>query len=141
MFSGKACGPEVDDAYANWCGTGWGKPKWRSWLHAWHTKIGHYGTVANRAYYAMFYSALALLAMKDKLPRRHSQALSEFDVVFVKNGTVEKSYSAALHEAFDLRQTSDYGLNFSISLDRAETLLTNAELFFRTAQEWLRAEG
>jgi uncharacterized protein (UPF0332 family) len=47
------------------------------------------GTV-NRAYYAMFYALLALLATKQLGTSRHSGALALFDREFVKPGRMHK---------------------------------------------------
>jgi uncharacterized protein (UPF0332 family) len=44
---------------------------------------------ANRAYYAMFYSVLALLATEKRETSRHSGAIALFDRRFVKPATVD----------------------------------------------------
>jgi uncharacterized protein (UPF0332 family) len=62
----------------------------------------------NRAYYAMFYAVLALLATRKRETSKHSGAISLFDKEFVKAGMFDKDFSRWLHEAFDLRQRSDY---------------------------------
>lgn len=46
--------------------------------------------VVNRAYYAMFYSVLALLQQAGKTPRKHAGALSLFDSEFVKTAQFSK---------------------------------------------------
>ncbi len=56
------------------------------------------GTV-NRAYYAMFYALLALLATKQLGTSRHSGALSLFDREFVKPGLFPPELSRLLHLA------------------------------------------
>ena len=44
----------------------------------------------NRAYYAIFYSVLALLVVDKKETSRHSGAISLFDKEFVKEGIFKK---------------------------------------------------
>lgn len=66
------------------------------------------GTI-NRAYYAMFYALLALLATKQLGTSKHSGALSLFDREFVKIGIFPSELSRSLHLAFERRQTHDYG--------------------------------
>ena len=61
----------------------------------------------NRAYYAMFYAVLALLATRGLGTSKHSGAIGLFDREFVKSGVFDKSLSRALHLAFDQRQTHD----------------------------------
>ena len=62
----------------------------------------------NRAYYAMFYAVLALLARGKKETSKHSGVIALFDRDFVKQGIFKKDCSRWLHDAFDLRQRSDY---------------------------------
>jgi len=91
----------------------------------------------NRAYYGMFYSVLALLAIGKKETSRHSGAISLFDKEFVKEGLFTKEFSRWLHEAFDLRQRSDYGPSFDLSREQAERTLQNAVMFVKGVKEVL----
>lgn len=83
----------------------------------------------NRAYYAMFYAVLALLAQGKKETSKHSGAIALFDRDFVKQGIFKKDYSRWLHDAFDLRQRSDYAAEYHASAEDAEITLKNAEKF------------
>ncbi len=49
---------------------------------------GHYRDAVNRAYYAMFYCGLALLASRGLGTSKHSGVLSLFNRYFVKNGRI-----------------------------------------------------
>ncbi|MBW2065547.1 MAG: HEPN domain-containing protein, partial [Deltaproteobacteria bacterium] len=77
----------------------------------------------NRAYYAMFYSVLALLASRQMETSKHSGAISLFDKDYVKTGVFTKEFSRWLHEAFDLRQRADYTPTYSPSSEEAEVTL------------------
>jgi uncharacterized protein (UPF0332 family) len=66
-------------------------------------------SAVNRAYYAMFYAVLALLASRGSETSRHSGAISQFDQSFIKPGLLPKDFSRWLHEAFLNRQAADYG--------------------------------
>ena len=83
----------------------------------------------NRSYYAMFYAVLALLAQGKKETSKHSGAIALFDRDFVKQGVFEKNYSRWLHDAFDLRQRSDYAAEYQVPEEEAEKTLKNAESF------------
>lgn len=83
----------------------------------------------NRAYYAMFYAVLALLAQGKKETSKHSGAITLFDKDFVKQGIFSKDYSRWLHDAFDLRQRSDYAAEYYASMEEAKLTLKNAESF------------
>lgn len=63
----------------------------------------------NRAYYAMFYAVLAVLATKGLGSSKHSGVISLFDRELVKPGILPKELSRSLHMAFERRQQADYG--------------------------------
>jgi uncharacterized protein len=65
-------------------------------------------SVINRAYYAMFYAALALLQKIGRAPSKHASVISLFDSEFVRTGIFGREFSKDFHRAFELRQASDY---------------------------------
>ena len=50
-------------------------------------------SIVNRAYYAMFYTALALMQKIRKVPSKHSGVISLFDTEFVLKGIFQKGLS------------------------------------------------
>jgi len=83
----------------------------------------------NRSYYAMFYSVLALLTTRQEETSKHGRAIAIFDKEFVKTGTFTKEFSRWLHEAFDLRQRSDYSPQFQATEEDARKILNQATSF------------
>jgi uncharacterized protein len=63
----------------------------------------------NRFYYAAFYAARALLAIRKLDSSRHSGVISLFQAQFVKPGLIATEKAKALPRAFEKRQKSDYG--------------------------------
>ena len=98
------------------------------------------GTV-NRAYYAMFYALLALLATRQLGTSRHSGALSLFDREFVKPGEFPPKFSRSLHLAFERRQTHDYGEMIPVTRQIAEETLADARGFVSASEAHLRSAG
>lgn len=94
------------------------------------------GTV-NRAYYAMFYSVLALLATKKLGTSKHSGVISLFDREFVKTGLFPRDLSRSLRLAFDRRQTHDYGELIEIGEQIAQESLNDAKAFVSTVESYL----
>ena len=92
----------------------------------------------NRSYYAMFYAVLALLQKIEKVPRKHSGAISLFDSEFVRKGIFPKELSAHLHQAFAVRQNSDYQAIEEISLADTDTLIRNAQRFIEAVEAYLK---
>jgi uncharacterized protein (UPF0332 family) len=92
---------------------------------------------ANRAYYAMFYAILALLATKKRETSKHSGAISLFDKEFVKTGLFSKEFSRWIHDAFDLRQKSDYAPQTEVSEEQAREVLERARAFLEDVKRRL----
>jgi uncharacterized protein (UPF0332 family) len=86
-------------------------------------------SVVNRAYYAMFYSVMALLQAIGKAASKHAGAISLFDKEFVHTGIFPLAMSRSLHEAFDERHESDYETVKTATRDEAADLLAQAEKF------------
>jgi uncharacterized protein len=95
-------------------------------------------SVINRAYYAMFYSILALQLTVGKSAKKHMGAIALFDKHFVKNGTFPRELSKAVHRGFELRQMSDYQELFAISKKDAQDLLEQAKIFVAEANKHLK---
>jgi len=85
--------------------------------------------VINWAYYAMFYSILALLAVEKKETPRHKAAITLFDENYVKPGAFSKDFPQWLHEAFDLRHNSVYTPLYRPTAKEADQTLTSAGIF------------
>ena len=65
-------------------------------------------SVANRVYYGMFYSALALLIIKKIGSSKHSGVLSMFNKEFVKTKIFPMEMAKDFWKAFNMRQKGDY---------------------------------
>ena len=91
----------------------------------------------NRAYYAMFYAVLALLATKQLGTSKHSGAISLFDREYVKTGIFPREFSKALHLAFDQRQIHDYGEMIELDALIVEQAVANARVFVDQVQAYL----
>jgi len=98
------------------------------------------GTI-NRAYYAMFYALLALLATKQLGTSRHSGALALFDREFVKTNVFPRELSRSLRLAFDRRQTHDYGEMVQVNRKVAEESLADAKTFVAAIGSYLHSVG
>jgi uncharacterized protein (UPF0332 family) len=94
-------------------------------------------SIVNRAYYAVFYAALALLVTADVEPNKHAGVLAKFDELFIRQGIFPKEMSRILHHAFDMRQAGDYQKSRVITEEQAGEVLTSAETFVRTIREKL----
>jgi uncharacterized protein (UPF0332 family) len=62
----------------------------------------------NRLFYAAFYAAKALLALRGLDTSKHSATIALFQQHFVKPGLVPSEVARGLTRAFDKRQLTDY---------------------------------
>lgn len=88
-----------------------------------------YRGALNRAYYAMFYALLGLLATRQLGTSKHSGAIALFDREFVKPGMFSADLSRALHLAFDKRQVHDYGEMIEIDAETVNRIIADANAF------------
>jgi len=94
----------------------------------------------SRAYYAMFYAVLALLATRKKESSKHGGVISLFDKEYIKPGIFPKDFSKWLHDAFNLRQRSDYMVPYIPSAEEAEQVIVRARTFLDAIRKQLEIE-
>lgn len=98
-------------------------------------------SIVNRAYYAMFYAALALLATIGQETSKHSGVLALFDKHFMKPKILPKEIGGFLHQAFDMRQTGDYEEEAELTKEDAQQTLEAAVKFVETIEEKLSQDN
>jgi uncharacterized protein (UPF0332 family) len=105
-----------------------------------HEQNADTASIVNRAYYAMFYAALALLATIGEETSKHSGVMALFDKHFIKTGILPKEMGKFLHTAFDSRQIGDYEDRSEISQAMAEQIVEFAVKFISSIEENLRSQ-
>lgn len=95
----------------------------------------HFSGALNRAYYAAFYAARALLATRNLDSSRHSGVIALFQEHFVRTGLVPTDTARALPRAFEKRQTSDYGDFSEPSSDEVLALRRQVEVFVLACEQ------
>ncbi len=98
-------------------------------------------SVINRAYYAMFYAAHALLQKIGKAASKHAGVIGLFDTEFAVKGILPRELSKDFHKAFELRQASDYKASESFSLDQAKETYERASRFVGEVRLYLLPLG
>ena len=102
---------------------------------------GFYGSAVNRAYYAIFYAANALLATQGITRSKHSGVIAAFRQYFVKPGLVEIEYGDIYGRVMDDRHISDYDVGAQIEPERARVDLDDARRFVERIERYLREES
>jgi uncharacterized protein (UPF0332 family) len=100
-----------------------------------------YESSVSRTYYAMFYSAQALLLTKNLSFSSHRGVISAFGEHFIKTGIFSKEMGKELNRAFEKRQIGDYEYTFVISREEAKELLKNGKNFVEKVIHFLKEKG
>ena len=103
----------------------------------WNLRGGFHRTAVNRAYYAMFYAAEALLLRMGLTFSRHSAVIAAFGRELVASGKLPPKLHEYLYKAFEARQAADYRTTASISAEAAEAHISRAGEFLTAIEEAL----
>jgi uncharacterized protein (UPF0332 family) len=101
-------------------------------------KAGSIDFAAGRAYYAMFFTAEALLLDKGLSFSKHSAVHASFGKFFSKEGIIDKKFHSWLLDAFDQRIIGDYGVESVINKVDVEQMIKRAKEFLTAAQQFLK---
>jgi uncharacterized protein (UPF0332 family) len=112
-------------------------------LEASHVLVDNdfYSSAINRAYYAVFYAANALLVTKGLSQGKHSGVISAFRQHFIKTGLIAQEYSKIYGRLMEDRHQSDYELELLVSMEDAILNLHDAERFVAEVRRWLKQEN
>ena len=102
---------------------------------------GYLEDAINRAYYAVFYAALAVLLTKGVRTRRHSTALSLFGYYLVRTGEIEKEYAKIYRKIKEIRESADYDIYVFFEEEEVREAIEQARKFVNRMKEYLKQEG
>lgn len=113
--------------------------KARRAIHAAETLLqqGDVDFAAGRAYYAMFYTAEALLTAKGLGARKHGGVHALFGEHFTKTGLIDAKFHRFLLDAFDRRIQADYGFDAVVSRVEVIGMIEQAREFLGEAEKLL----
>lgn len=100
---------------------------------------GDYDFAVSRAYYAMFYTAQALLLTREVRRSKHSGVIGAFQETFVKPGDVPERFFHLLRDGFEDRAEGDYGFA-EIGREQAEAGIEAARQFVDEMARRLESE-
>jgi len=90
-----------------------------------------------RAYYAMFYTAEALINEKELRFSKHGGVHGAFGEHYVKTGLFDQKYHRWLLSAFNRRIAGDYGIDATFSPEEAREAIHQAQEFLAVARAFL----
>ncbi|MEA1965393.1 MAG: HEPN domain-containing protein [Candidatus Aerophobetes bacterium] len=98
----------------------------------------HYPEAVSKAYYVMFYCALALLINNDIKRTSHSGVISAFGHFFAKTKKIDPQYHRMFTKAYIDRETADYDIYKTISEGLAKRRVEEAEEFLNEIKKHLQ---
>jgi len=101
----------------------------------------YYGSACNRAYYAVFYAASALLFAKGMSFGKHSAVISAFRQHFIKTGELDVKWSEIYQRIMSHRQIGDYDINLRVEKEQATGDVTDAQMFVEEVEQWLQKQN
>jgi uncharacterized protein (UPF0332 family) len=90
-----------------------------------------------RAYYAMFYTAEALLSEMGLEFNKHSAVHAAFGMHFAQTKLLDPKYHRWLMDSFDKRLIGDYGVEANLQMDAVALMIHQAQEFLQAAQAYL----
>lgn len=94
-----------------------------------------WNAVINRLYYSCFYAVSALLLKHDIKTRSHDGTRTQFGLLFIKTGKIDKTYGKLFTKLFDYRQKGDYGDLYDYDEDIAKPLISDVKAFLEAIGE------
>jgi len=95
----------------------------------------------NRAYYAIFYAANAVLELEGQQRSKHSHVMSVFRQKWVKTGMMEVEYSDIYGQAFRARNEGDYERTLFPKRIEAERAMEGAQRFVDRIEKLLEEQS
>ena len=103
-----------------------------------------YASANNRAYYCIFHSMRAVLALDGEDYKKHSAVISRFTLNYLKTEVFDRKYGKLISNASLIRNRSDYEDFYICSIADTEALISGAASFYDDVCKYLserQAEG
>lgn len=91
----------------------------------------------NRAYYAFFHAARAMLNVLGYDSKTHSGLISEFGLRIIKAKLLDRRFAEYIRRAFEMRESSDYHIGVIFGDEEVKMLIKNAGEFLEKAKEFV----
>ena len=98
---------------------------------------GQYKDSIGRSYYAIYTSLRAIMAKDGLEHSKHAGTISDFQKNYIKTQIFDRSYSAYITEAFQIRNSCDYDDFYIVSKTDAVTQYENAQKLYEAIKCYL----
>ena len=96
-----------------------------------------YASANNRAYYAVFHTMRAVLALDGEDYKKHSAVIARFTLNYLRPEILPQKYSKLISNASLIRSRSDYEDFYICSVSDTNALFSGAESFCAEVEQYL----
>lgn len=96
-----------------------------------------WNAVINRLYYSCFYAVIALLLKFEIETQTHEGARTQFGLLFIKSGKIDKEFGKLFSKLFDYRQKGDYGDMFDYDEEITKPLIGKVKIFIDEIEKFI----
>lgn len=96
-----------------------------------------YASANNRAYYCIFHSMRAMLALDGEDYKKHSAVIARFTLNYLKTEIIPRDYGKLISNASLIRNRSDYEDFYICSIEDTRRLIEGAKDFFNIISDYL----
>lgn len=95
----------------------------------------------NRAYFAIFHSAAAVLLSRDMEIIKPSAVVPFFDREIVKRGLIESSYQRLFIDAYECYQMAEFDIETDVDQRQANSMVDMSQTFVGRMEKYLQVSG
>jgi uncharacterized protein (UPF0332 family) len=89
-------------------------------------------------YYGMFYILCSLALKHGFKTSKHKELIGWFNKTFVKDRKIDRKYGAIIHDAFDNRSDSDYGVMVKFEKTEVEKMFNEMKDFIAAIEKLIQ---
>ena len=104
-------------------------------------KTKFYKSANNRAYYSIFHSIKAVLALEPIDFKRHKDVTAYFNKNYVNTEIFPKKLGHKIAEAVTIREDSDYDDEFIVKPEETEKQINTAEELLTLVEEYVNSDN
>ena len=94
----------------------------------------------NRAYYCIFHTMRAVLALEQKDFKKHSAVISQFSQNYLKTDILPRKYGGLITNASLIRNKSDYEDFYICSAEDTKRIIEGAKAFLTDVEQYLEKQ-
>lgn len=100
----------------------------------------HFRAANNRAYYSVYHSITAVLALEEVAFKRHKDTLAYFNKEYVKTEKFSRQLGRQISRTEEIRHSSDYDEFYIASKEETQEQIETAETLINAVKQYLNVK-